>query len=307
METCETTKTSNNIRTVPKIHFILPGGGVRGAFQAGFLYRLYGKYREYFDVAKIDGTSVGSMNGIAIACENHEVIKKIWFSIKGLNDLFYNWSNSNYFGLGQYISYYYGFYNNGLFDNSKITSLLNEHIKENLDNLTEEQKNKYSCAVVNINKASTEYIHGNNPQLFRYITASASPWIVTNPLKINEDLYTDGGLLETYPIKNINAVGADMTLILGYDQEHFIFESNGNNNMLEYLANLIDIARFNSINTEIVRSFLKNKKEDIVCLPNPMKVSFVDFNTENIQYGFTQGEEFADSFFKTYLENYKKI
>ena len=25
---------------LPKIHFILPGGGVRGAFQAGFLYKL---------------------------------------------------------------------------------------------------------------------------------------------------------------------------------------------------------------------------------------------------------------------------
>ena len=163
-----------------------------------------------------------------------------------------------------------------------------------------------SCAVVNIKTAQTEYIKGDDEKLLDYITASASPWIVTNPIKINDDLYTDGGLLETYPIKNINAVGADMTLILGYDQEHFAFESNNNSNMLEYLANLIDIARFNSVNTQIVRNFIKNKKEDLICLPNPMKVSFVDFNKETIAYGFKQGEEFADNFFKTYIENWKK-
>ena len=291
---------------LPKIHFILPGGGVRGAFQAGFLYRFFSEYKNKFEVVKIDGTSVGSMNGIAIASGQYEIIKDIWFSINNINDLFDNWTDSSLMGLGQYMSYYYGFFNNGLYSNRRVNNLLKQNIKEAWDNLDNNTKKIYSCAVVNIKTAQTEYIKGDDEKLLDYITASASPWIVTNPIKINDDLYTDGGLLETYPIKNINAVGADMTLILGYDQEHFAFESNNNSNMLEYLANLIDIARFNSVNTQIVRNFIKNKKEDLICLPNPMKVSFVDFNRETIAYGFKQGEEFADNFFKTYIENWKK-
>ena len=291
---------------LPKIHFILPGGGVRGAFQAGFLYRFFTQYKDKFEVVKIDGTSVGSMNGIAIASGQYEIIKNIWFSINNINDLFDNWSDSSLMGFGQYLSYYYGFFNNGLYSNRKVNNLLKQHIKEAWDNLDNNTKKIYSCAVVNIKTAKTEYIKGDDEKLLDYITASASPWIVTNPIKINDDLYTDGGLLETYPIKNINAVGADMTLILGYDQEHFAFESNNNSNMLEYLANLIDIARFNSVNTEVVRNFIKNKKEDLICLPNPMKVSFVDFSKETISYGFKQGEEFADNFFKTYIENWRK-
>ena len=291
---------------LPKIHFILPGGGVRGAFQAGFLYRFFSEYKDKFEVVKIDGTSVGSMNGIAIASGQYEIIKDIWFSINNINDLFDNWTDSSLMGLGQYMSYYYGFFNNGLYSNRRVNNLLKQNIKEAWDNLDDNTKKIYSCAVVNIKTAQTEYIKGDDEKLLDYITASASPWIVTNPIKINDDLYTDGGLLETYPIKNINAVGADMTLILGYDQEHFAFESNNNSNMLEYLANLIDIARFNSVNTQIVRNFIKNKKEDLICLPNPMKVSFVDFNKETIAYGFKQGEEFADNFFKTYIENWKK-
>jgi len=297
---------NNNVH-LPKIHFVLPGGGVRGAFQAGFLYRLFTNYSNKFEIAKVDGTSVGSMNGIAIASGNYEIIKDIWFSIKNINDLFDNWTDSSYLGLGQYVSYYYGFFNNGLFSNKKVNGLLKQNIGEIWKELPIDKKKKYSCAVVNIKTGCTEYIDGDNPDLLDYITASASPWIVSNPIKINDQEYTDGGLLETYPIKNINAVGADMTLILGYDQEHFSFKPANNTNMLEYLANLIDIARFNSINTEIVKSFLKNKKEDLVCLPNPMKVSFVDFSKETIEYGFTQGEEFAESFYKTYLENYKKV
>ena len=50
---------------VKTIHFILPGGGVRGSFQAGFLYELFTKHKEAFEIYKIDGTSVGSINGIA--------------------------------------------------------------------------------------------------------------------------------------------------------------------------------------------------------------------------------------------------
>ena len=38
---------------LPKIHFILPGGGVRGAFQAGFLYRFFSEYKDKFEVVKI--------------------------------------------------------------------------------------------------------------------------------------------------------------------------------------------------------------------------------------------------------------
>lgn len=56
----------------PKIHFILPAGGVRGAFQAGFIYRLFSKYRDTFIMQRIDGSSVGALNGFAIINNNIE-------------------------------------------------------------------------------------------------------------------------------------------------------------------------------------------------------------------------------------------
>ena len=286
-----------NDRAKPKIHFILPGGGVRGAFQAGFLCRLFEEYSDSFELVKADGTSIGALNAVAICSKQPQVLKEIWYSINGINDIFDNWSK-----LGRPISYYYGFYKNGLFSNKKVQDLLKHYIEPVWFNMTEDQQKKYSCTVVNVQTAETKYVLGTHPDILKYIAASSSPWIVSNPVEIDGSLYTDGGLLETYPIKNINSLEADMTVILGYDQEHFHFQANDNNNLLEYLANLIDIARFNSVNTELVRSFIKNRKEDVICLSNPMRVTFADFNKETIDEGFRQGEDFADAFYSTYLD-----
>ena len=57
------------------IHFILPGGGVKGCFQAGFLYKLFTDYSESFSIYRIDGTSVGSINGMATILGEFETLK----------------------------------------------------------------------------------------------------------------------------------------------------------------------------------------------------------------------------------------
>ena len=58
----------------PKIHFILPGG-LRGAFQAGFMFNLFNLYNDHFEIARIDGTSVGALNGFAIINKKYENLK----------------------------------------------------------------------------------------------------------------------------------------------------------------------------------------------------------------------------------------
>ena len=187
---------------IPNIHFILPAGGVRGAFQAGFLYQLFTNYNETFKIARIDGTSVGSINGFAIMNKKYDSLKDIWLNIESINDLFENWSESYVFK--NYISFYQGFWKNGMYSNNKLKNIIISNSNNSWNKFEDEYKSKFSCAVVNINKAKTVYINGTNPNIIDYITASAAPWIVTNPVNINDELYTDGGLLETYPIKYIN-------------------------------------------------------------------------------------------------------
>ena len=284
---------------LPKIHFILPGGGVRGAFQAGFLHRLFTKYNDYFEIARIDGTSVGSINGFAIMNKEYDFLKTTWLNTDSINDLFDNWSNT--YVIGGLQSLYYGYYNSGLFSNEKVRRLIESTGSNNWNNCTDEYKDKYSCAVVNLNNAKTKYVYGTDPNIYDYITASASPWVISNPVSIDNTQYADGGLLETYPIQHIHNCDADITLVLGYDQEHFNYISGDNSNILTYLANLIDIARCNSLNTHKLKEIIDSGK--VVAIANPMTLLFVDFNKEAIIDGFNKGEEFAESFFKTYLKN----
>ena len=281
-----------------KIHFILPGGGVRGSFQAGFLYELLDKYSDSFEIYKVDGTSVGAINGIAAILNRMDILKDIWLSIKNINDFFGKWSTKPI--VGQLYNLYAGFYNNGLYNNDLLQTLLEKNLTKSLETADDALKKKYSCAVTNIKNARIEYVDGTQKDLFKYITASASPWIISNPISINDILYTDGGLLETYPTKNILTSTADLIIIVGFDQEIVRYIEPECSNILVYLASLIDIARFNSLNTLNIINYVKEGR----CIPitNTMKCSFMDFTPEIIKDGFYHGVEAAEQFYKTYLE-----
>ena len=160
---------------------------------------------------------------------------------------------------------------------------------------------KYSCVVTNIKCAKIEYIQGTHLDLFNYVTASASPWIISNPVSVDDVLYTDGGLLETYPTNNILKSKADLIIIVGFDQEIVRYIEPQCSNILIYLASLIDITRFNSLNSLNIINYIKEGR----CIPitNTMKCSFMDFTPEIIKDGFNHGVEGAEQFYKTYLED----
>jgi predicted patatin/cPLA2 family phospholipase len=289
------------MESIPKIHFILPAGGVRGAFQAGFLYQLFTKYREHFEIARIDGTSVGALNGYTTICNKLEDLKEIWLSLNSIEDLFNNWSDSYLFGSLQ--CYYHSYYNCGLYSNSKFKSRISE-IGKDWDAFPQEHKDKYSCVVVCLETGSAEYINGSQESLVDYITASASPWILSNPNIIDNKTYTDGALIEGYPIKHVNKCGADLTVIVGYDQEHFKYLPCTNDNILSYLAALIDIAKVHSVNIHDTKKIIDNTStNNVVAISNPMNILLTDFNKEAIHEGFQSGVDFANTFFKTYLQN----
>ena len=230
------------------IHFILPGGGVRGSFQAGFLYELFTKYKDQFTIFRIDGTSVGSINGLATILNEFEVLKKTWLEIESINDFFENWSNTPL--IGSLYNMYYGFYNSGLYNSSLLQNKLSENLTKSLEITNKEDLSKFSCTVTNVHKARIEYINGTHKDIIKYVTASASPWIVCNPCTIDEHCYTDGGVLETYPTKNIKDSDADLIIIVGFDQEVVKFTKPDCSNLLFFLATLLDIARYNNLNVK---------------------------------------------------------
>jgi len=284
--------------TIKTIHFILPGGGVRGSFQAGFLYKLFTNYKELFTIYKIDGTSVGAINGIAIICKKYLEMKNTWLTIYNINDLFGKWSNIPI--LRNLSCLYYAYYNNGLYNNKHLYDKLSRLLDSSINNCHSEDLEKFSCTVTNVTKSKLEYINGTSDNILNYIVASASPWIISNPVKLDNMILTDGGILETYPIKYVDISKADLIIIVGFDHEIIqLHDDIDCKNIVSYLARLIDIARINSVNTLKLANYIQSGK----CIPiiNTMKASLLDFNNEVIQKGFNDGEEAAVNFAKTYL------
>lgn len=275
------------------IHFILPGGGVRGSFQAGFIYQLRKKYSHLFEIYQIDGTSVGALNGMAMLLKEPEDIKNIWFSIQSIETIFNPWAQKPIWG--RLKTAYQGFYNKSVYQNDGLKNI----VAQNFQNIDPELLPKYNCVVTNIYMAEHEYKNGTETNIKDYIIASASPWIIAPPMTIDNHLYVDGGLLQTYPMENIKHSKADIKLLLGLDTTHTNKIGMAGQNMITYLARLIDISRLN--HTNINKLEHRIRKYNVVAIENPLDYPFLEFTRERVIQGFDLGIEAADRFAKQYL------
>lgn len=280
------------------IHFILPSGGVRGSFQGGFLYELFTHYSEHFSVHRVDGTSVGALNGIAVTCKKFDLLRSMWLEISNIRDFFSTWSSIPV--IGTIKNYIDGFYNNGLYNSSELRSKMDMHLKETVRVMPTQFLERFSCCVMNVSKARSEFIKGDHPDILDYVMASASPWILCNPKTIHGDVYTDGAVLDSYPLEFVDDSTADLIIIVGFDQETIQYKGGNTRHLLYFLASLLDITKLHSYNTLRVKQLIRDGK----CIPitTTMKTSMVDFSQENIQEGFCQGQKMAHLFFKTYLQ-----
>ena len=277
------------------IHFILPGGGVKGAFQAGFIYRLIDKYYDLFEVFQIDCTSVGALNGMALISEKQHALKlkDIWLSINDRSDIFGDISKSVVFN--SMLSHYYSVNNKGLFTTSPLKKKIDKFYKLITDN---NKKKTFNCTVLNINSGKTEYINGANDNLNEYILASASVWILAPPVIINGKEYADGGIHELYPVKLLKNSEADLKIIVGYSDSTFDLSGDSGEHIYSYLNRIISISNhtYNMESVDIINSVDTLKIHHINYDVNPF-----DFNPEYISDTFNYGVNAADNFFKEHL------
>ena len=292
--------TKNNLYKKPRIHFILPAGGMKGSFQFGFLYRLKKRYSHLYDLYQIEGTSVGALNGYAYVKNKLDYIKEIWLNIKGRDDFFSSLSKVPLFNY--LVTGYNAIFGYGIYSNHKLESLIkmegckDKYEKDDTDNCEDsEDIYKYNCAVMNINLGETEYINGGNENIEKYVLASSSPWIISRPTLIDQSYYTDGALLETYPLKYVKESKADYIVVVGFDPTHDHISNGLGENMLEYLAHLIDILRYKR--HQNTKKLLYELKDRMLLIPNTICCKdILNLSQEVIHQGFKDGEYAADKF-----------
>jgi len=267
-----------------RIHFILPGGGVNGAFQAGFLYRLFKDCGKYIEVERIDGISVGCLNGIAMILEDPELIKTIWYSIENRESIFDSHTNSKDV-----------FRKGSLYNSHGLRTIIENYTPFVRKNLLE----RFNCVVHNKDTGEHEYVNGGHCSIWEYVIASASPPVISPACKIGEGRYSDGGVDIVYPIEYVRfpdttydtAYDAPnvMNLIVGYYEEkrYYLFK------LYKKFKKSIEE------NMNVTRDHVD--KGHIHIVYNRCRYNIIDFKPDVIDIAFKQGEECAVSFYLQHI------
>lgn len=163
-----------------EIGICLSGGGALGFAHIGVLQALedYGIYPQV-----ISGASMGSIIGVLYAA-GYKPSQMMDFIKEGKLYKFTNLMN-----------FKPTFWKSGLTDHTHLLSLLHELIPNN--SFQKLEKEFYVC-VSNLTKANWEIISQSN-RLNIWIAASCSIPGIFTPLKINDMIYVDGGLLNNLP------------------------------------------------------------------------------------------------------------
>ena len=295
---------------IPNIHFIFPAGGKKGSFQGGFIYQLKKNYNNLFKIYQIDGTSIGALNGIDLLLSSPEIIKKHWYKIKNINDIApLNSKNIMLTKRGNDIfSYIKSFKSFGVGQNKKLKKKIDDVINNaNIDDKIN-KLNLFNCTVCDIEKGENIYINGTNENINQYLLASASAWILFPPVKIGISYFTDGGIEDYYPIKNLKDSKADLKVIVGLP---FLNKKGtiGNNNLL-YLSRLISLGCYkkNEIDYNIIKK--KEKNNEIIVIRNLYEEDVDEsedasfkFDSYELRKNFEMGMKECDNFVKLYLRS----
>ena len=164
-----------------KIGYVLSGGGARGFAHLGVL-----KFLDEVGIRPfaISGTSAGA------------IIGALYASGKGPEEILKLMKNNNYFGWSNIL-----WNKAGLFSTDVFKAALHKEITEDS---FEALKIKLYVAATDLNKGSS-VIFSEGP-LFASVLASASVPILFEPVKINDQVLVDGGLLNNFPVEPLIGV-----------------------------------------------------------------------------------------------------
>lgn len=158
-----------------KIGLVLSGGGARGIAHLGVLKFLEEKN---ITISHISGTSAGAIVGAFYAAGYEsgriaEIIKTV-----------------NFFSLMRP-----AFSATGFFKSEKISAIYSKHLPQSF----EELKTPLWVSAIDVEKGKTTFFQQGD--LYKPILASCCLPMFFEPIKINNNLYMDGGILNNLPVE----------------------------------------------------------------------------------------------------------
>jgi NTE family protein len=175
--------------------FVLGGGGMLGAAEVGML-RALAEHGVEPDL--ILGASVGAINGAAYAAapgpEAAQRLEAMWADL-GATDLFSGHVVTQLGTLARTRT--------NLFDNQRLRAMLTEHVPvERIEDLAV----PFQCVAASIERAAAHWFE-DGPIVDAVLASCAVPGILP-PVKVGDEHYLDGGLVDSLPVGRAVALGA---------------------------------------------------------------------------------------------------
>jgi NTE family protein len=179
--------------------FVLGGGGVLGAAVVGMLGAL-------LDAGcrpdLVVGTSVGAINGAAVAAnptaEAIEQLTELWSDL-GRSDVFAGGPAKQ---LATVVQHGY------LHSNAPLRRMLRAHLVETFDELSV----PFQCVAASIERAAAHWF--DRGSLIDAVLASCAVPALLPPVKIGDEHFIDGGLIDSTPVGRAVALGARTVYVL---------------------------------------------------------------------------------------------
>lgn len=179
---------------------VMGGGGVFGATQVGMLRALL---ETGFQPDVVIGTSVGALNGAAIAANpttaGVDVLADLWSSL-GETGMF----TENVFARASTLARY----RTHLYSPTPLRALLSSHLPATFEELTI----PFQCVAASIERAAAHWFSAGS--LIDAVMASCAVPGLLPPVTIDGEHFLDGGLVHSIPVGRALALGATEIYVL---------------------------------------------------------------------------------------------
>ncbi|HEV2686056.1 MAG TPA: patatin-like phospholipase family protein [Actinomycetota bacterium] len=185
----------------PKVAFVLGGGGHNGAYEVGMLRALF---EHGVKPNVVVGTSVGAMNGAAVAAnpalETVERLRKVWLTLNE-DQIF---GGSILAGAANLVRT-----RTSLHSNASLRTMI-EHLLPVTS--FEDLKVPFHCVAASIERAAEHWFH-EGPLVDAILASAAVPGVLP-PVEIGGEHFVDGGIVNSIPISRAVELGAKEIYVL---------------------------------------------------------------------------------------------
>lgn len=301
--------------------FVLSGGSIRGAFQAGAIAEILTSGSFIPDA--VYGTSVGSLNGAFIADRAGRAViaseSPDWVKIG--NELQHFWLKeiNSFKKIGKVRGKLNLFYSiafnkfDGFIDTSALQRLVHKEIKK--ENLLKSPIDFYACSVDIATGKAIYAIAKDHPKIHDYIIASAAIPMVMPLSIINNNSLVDGGIREVAPLSVAIKEGVKEIYCILCQPTEIKQNKFNRNSAIELMDRLMSIVSNETINNDIdhcieINEILnsmsqpmtsgplngkRNIELKIIRPPKPVQLNLTNFTLEQIKtalkYGWDESQK----------------